>query len=625
MIKFVLITNSLLRLGVDNRRFRQQQCETFATIIQRRPSAYVAKNFRSSNLASTKMPKQQNISSAQFVCGSSNAANYVQRKYYTPKSISQQADETPSSDDEEDRKAEYDFRNVNSSFPEHSAMHIGVSCLSSAATIVRELGGLEHMYNIYTTHGAEVVCLMTRIESKYLVTKEIALEAFLLLLRRHSILRTSIKTKTGSRNGEQVFVEYHPSHFDFDVLSRTDWLDVLLEQASRPFQGSDNPLLRCRMLDAGPTSYKDEIQDFNMNPKPQIHLQPRGFFGYQSTFVFVVHHSIMDGGYCLWMFQEYMNFIDAVAMGNTIHRVKELPVLPPVENMMTFPSENGTSCEISNHNDPLCSTRFSVKLCHDSNQDQLLKDYNVKFSDEINLLSDSEPKNGCLSFKISIQDSKQFVHRCKQHQCRPKGVLATAWLFALLELVYDDIRSIEIPLEYMMDFRRFCDFSLMGQDVPHYPGTAAIHVPFVAQIQRQRGPVLSSEFWEISKLFDSFLTTNVFSRDTFEWIKHEAEKYKSKPLQQETKGKSPYVLCISNMGVCDGVLHDDVNSRMRLVGLHGHSTVLIDDMPLFFVTVFTLNGKLCGNASFCESYTSSATAMKLIGLFKKYITLNSKL
>ncbi|WAR26149.1 hypothetical protein MAR_011853 [Mya arenaria] len=130
------ITNSLLRLGVDNRRFRQQQCETFATIIQRRPSAYVAKNFRSSNLASTKMPKQQNISSAQFVCGSSNAANYVQRKYYTPKSISQQADETPSSDDEEDRKAEYDFRNVNSSFPEHSAMHIGVSCLSSAATIL---------------------------------------------------------------------------------------------------------------------------------------------------------------------------------------------------------------------------------------------------------------------------------------------------------------------------------------------------------------------------------------------------------------------------------------------------------------------------------------------------------
>ncbi|XP_052781186.1 uncharacterized protein LOC128217823 [Mya arenaria] len=565
------------------------------------------------------MPKQLDITSAQLAFGSNNAANYVQIKKYTPKSISQQADGIFSSDYEEVRKAEYGFRNVNSSFFDQSAAPIGESCPSSAATVIRELGGIELMYNLNTTHGAEAVCLMTRIESKYQVTKEIALEAFLLLLRRHSILRTSIKTKTGSRNGEQVLVENHPSHLDFDVSSRTDWLDVLLEQASRPLQGSDNTLFRCRMLDAGPTSYKDEIQDLN------IHLHPLGCFGYQSTFVFVVHHSIMDGGYFLWMFQEYMHFIDAVAMGHKLYRVKELPVLPPAENMMTFPSENGTSCEISNHNDPHCSTRFSVKLCHDSNQDQLLKDYDLKFLDEINFLSNSEPRNGCLSFKLSIEDSKQFVQRCKQHQCRPKGVLVTAWLFALLELVYDDIRTIEVPLEYMMDFRRFCDFSLMGNEIPHYPGTAAIPIPFVAQIQRKGGPVLSSEFWEISKLFDSFLTTNVFSRDTFEWIKQEAEKYKSKPLQQERQGKSPYVLCISNMGVCDRVLNDDVKSRMRMVGLHGHSTVLIDDMPLFLVSDFMLNGTLCGSASFCESYTSSATAMKFIGLFKKYITLNSRL
>ena len=553
----------------------------------------------------------------------------TQRRYYTPVTLEEQTgvhDVASSNDETSTSKidsAVHGFINVNAPVTEQTTVN---KVHVTKSRVIRPLGGIEYMYNSYTSKGADSVCLMTRIESQYPITAEIAQEAFVHLLRRHPMLRACIHPLRDGPEGEHVLVEHEPPLYDFDVLSRSDWMQMLLEMSAQAFRTPETPLIKCRMIDTKPIPYTEKIRDFNMSPKPRPQIYPRGLFGYQSTFLFIIHHSVMDGSYSLWMFQEFMNFVDAVAMGHRFDRVVELTVQPPVERVMLFSSDDNTDSAITSHQNISGSLTCSVKLCHDATQDQLLKDYQTKFSDEIRRLSSQEPRNGCQTFSLSKAETSNFTRLSKQNGCRPKGVLTTAWILALLELVYGEFTSVEIPMEYMIDFRRFCDISLLGLGVPQYPGSATMHVPLLVRLERKRkGPITSDEFWEMSKLFDRFLTVNIFSKEVFQWILDEAEKYRQNPLQPEELGKSQYVMCVSNLGLCDGAVHGDVSSRIRLTHLHGHSTVLVDDSPLFFTKTFTLNGKLCGNASFCETYTSNVTAMTFIALFKKYITSHSKL
>ncbi|KAL4226363.1 hypothetical protein ACF0H5_014346 [Mactra antiquata] len=489
----------------------------------------------------------------------------------------------------------------------------------------RNLGGIELMYNKYASQGTDIVCLSTTVESIYPILPDDAEKAWLLLLQRHPLLRMRITKDLSRDKGHLQFVERRPLEHDFEVVEdNTTWLQYILRELEIPFLANCKSLIRLRMLKTKRKSTsKHLLSSTNLSNRADT-------FQYETTFVFLMHHSVMDGGYSLWMFQELMNFIDAV-VNNVDIKVKELPLLPPMEEYFreTLEAVSG-GFNVPDYDEHTSGS--SIKFCHDSTDDQLLKQYNKTFRTEIDTKQSSALRNGCHVFKFTESDSRKLARSCKFKQCSPKGAFTAASILALIELVYQNDASIEtackninVPIEFMFDFRRCGGIKYEQGGVPHYPGVAAFHIPLVAQLRLTGGKLTQHSFWDLARLYAERIDSSINAPAVYRWIQNEAAKYKNNPNQREEPGKSPYVLSISNMGRCDGVLNEDISKRIKLVDLHGHSSIMIDQMPLFFLTTFSLNGQICGNVSYCLNYTSDKTASKYVGLIQKYLLANSNI
>lgn len=552
-----------------------------------------------------------------------------QRRFYTPRSIAQQTI------DVQDEHLADDLNILTDNQHTHFSVQLPVSeNFNSARTrrdfLHRRLGGIEKMNNIYSSQGTDIICLMTKVETVYPITPLEVRKALHLLRQRHPLLRMSIKGSENIHNCHLDFVENEKDTCDFAVSERTDWLQFMLEELEYPFNGNSQSLIRYRMLNSTKNVRKNEVSHDKfkeVNGSATDNVEDIGSsedeFGYQATFLFIMHHSIMDGGYSLWMFQEFINFLDAVVMNMDLRGVKQLPLLPPFEDIFTVSCHRSQTRdkELKGHN---------LTFCHNSTNDSLLMAYNEVFQNEIEVSSNKKLQNGCLVFKFNKDKTRTLVQTIKSNNCTPKGAVTAACVLALLELVYerhfmDIAKNFEVPIEYMADFRRVGNFQIPDSNVPHYPGVAALHIPLVANLQFEDEKLTTDSFWKIAEQFGESLDKNVGSPEVYEWIKAEAAKYYKFPVQAEKSGKSPYVLSISNMGKLDGVLNSDVSGRVRLTDLHGHSSILVDDMPLFCITTFALNGHFCGNVSFCMNYTSYQTAAKYIGLLQKYLCPESKL
>lgn len=581
----------------------------------------------------TKSSNVAHVHSQRIQMNTNESGGHVQRsqyRHYTPRSISQQATVI---NVQEEHSVDNSGEGTYKSGAQNISFHIPVSRdykRTRCELLRRPLGGIEQMYNIYSSQGTDIICLMTKIETIYPVRAVAVNKALELLQKRHPLFRMSIQKSRCYDDGHMDFVENEKAAFDFEVHDRTDWLQYMLEELDNHSCFKSQSLIRCRLLNSSSIAEKKEITPRNENEQT---TESKGEltcfkeqFDYQATFLFIMHHSIMDGGYSLWMFQEFINFLDAVIMNKSIGGVKELPLLPPFENIFTFNCDEKVDRkkEFQEH---------ALTFCHDSNDSTVLDAYNRTFHEEIDIPSDNENtklRNDCVVFKFSKTKTRTFVQMVKSNNCTPKGSIIAASVLALLELVFQEnmgkmCNNYSVPIEFMADFRRVGDFLLPNDGTPHYPGVAALHVPLLAQLRLENSKLTTETFWQIARQFGECLDKNVDSPEVYEWIKEEASKYNRFPAPVQIPGKSQYVLSFSNMGKIDGVLNSDVSGRVRLVDLHGHSNILIDEMPLFFITTFALNGHFCGNVSFCKNYTSNKTATKYVGLIQKYLCLYSNL
>ena len=493
---------------------------------------------------------------------------------------------------------------------------------------IRTLGGLEHMYSMYTNDGSEVISLMHTVESTYRITDDIAHTAWLYLLRRHPLLRANITKDQESKVGELAFCENNPLLYDFCASDRTDWMDYLHEEAAKPYSESDRPLFRVRLLrsrriDKDLDEHNPDVRYLSTtsSTSPRLKQEPHK---YRTTVLYTAHHSIIDGGYIFWIFCEHVNFIDAIATGMPLGTIKELPVLAPIESLMVLPKQLQT---FSGHTVTDKAPGFSLCLHPDATTCTILEDYKKKFAEEISVLSKNKPSNTCISFRLCSQLTRQFIQRCKQRKCSARSGLYGASMFAFVDLVYGDsaIDDIEIPNEFMLDLRK-CKFALRpSAAAPQYPGLASVHIPLAARLNRRDSSPNSTEFWQFVEVAEVHLNPSKLLEGGIPDLINETVAYKDESKRTLIPGKSAYPLCYSNLGLCDGAINEDVGKRVRLVGLHGHSTVLNDEMPVLFLTVLLLNGELCGSLSYCKAYTSYNTANNYITLFQKYLTGVSKL
>lgn len=544
-----------------------------------------------------------------------------QRKFYAPFTVSQQVENVPDvSDKEESSIRKTVAKAVNVSDISDTAANVSVADIATETfTKARTLGGLEHMYTVFSGHGAEIICLMATVETVYQISEDIAHTAFMYLLLRHPLFRMYIQKDPSSAIGELQFMEMKPLLYDFHASDRTDWLEYLFEEACRPFSGPTSPLIRFRLINSTPIISDQPVTASGPNEHFKRKETFQGKYKFRATFLYVVHHSIMDGGYILWSFQEYINFVDAVATKQALGKIKELPMFGPVEDIFSCSNDNYCS---SRDADLLLyeTTKYSVKYCEDSTYSKILNDYKNKFATEIQALCSRIPEQGCITFHLSKAETKTFIRLCQSMKCSPVAVMASAAIFSFLDLIYagEPVSNVEMPFEYMIDLRRFPSLISSVGTAPHFPGVATVHVPLIANLDLSNGRT-ANELLQFAKTFEADLSKQL-TPDNIMKIIRDNRKYLTESNRTLTSGKSPYTLCISNMGKLDGVISGGVSQRVHLAELQGYSTIIADDMPIFFVTTFLLNGHASGNVSFCNSYTSVETSKRFLALFKKYLT-----
>lgn len=504
----------------------------------------------------------------------------------------------------------------------------------------RPLGGLEVMYHHTMSKGMDMICLMTKLSTTFPIVPEIAKKALYRLAEQHPLLRMTIQC-TQDKNSNQIsFLEMEEMRVDFSI-GRNDWLPVLMKEIAEPFDIINGPLWKCRLLlpddkVAGTSNSSDETEA--RTPKTVTdersectdnklnHTENKqNDFVHEATFLFVWHHSVMDGGYVVWIFKEFAEILDRFHTGSNVDDHVSISIPPPLEYVLECPAPlMKKQLNVS----PESCAKFTSSVRPDSSNSSFdtLEDYNRRFSTEIAHSLHRSPRNECIVYEFNERETAQILRICKTEGASTNGIFSTASLLAFIDLLYPlpQRNHFRIPFEFMLDFRKHLPLKTVDGSRKYFPGVASIHIPMMADIQLSSRPVTKREFWAMSRSFGSAIQNEVHSQEAFHWIS-DVVKETASSQQQKPVGKSPYVLCLSNMGRLDGVLTGDIAKRMKLTGLHGHPTVLIEDSPIFFVSIFSLNGKLCGNVSFCENYTSRKTAAEYIGHFKKHILSQAKL
>ena len=483
------------------------------------------------------------------------------------------------------------------------------------------------MYHHIMSKRMDMICMMTKLATTFPVTSAITTKALFLLAQRHPLLRMTIQSKKDSPSGYISFLEMDDVQLDFLVSEREDWLPFILEEVGKPFDIKNGPLWKCRLL--GQTYGKGQQlrntkQQTDLSANLHQTVEPQNEYPYESTFLFILHHSIMDGGYILRVFKEFAELLDRVNSGTNVSLgISEiLPLLPPVEDILVCPFPQRQTAECAG-----LKSSSSVRLVLSNASYDTLRDYNQKFSYEIQDKGSHSLDNRCLVFEFTEQETSIIDHLCKQQETSTNGLFLAASILAFIDLVYPaSARKIfDIPFEYMMDLRRHYHLDFPRHLMKYYPGVASMHIPMTADMRLMSRPVAKQEFWEMSRSFGNSINNQIKSPKTFQRM-HETIKETMKLQQAETPtGKSPHVLCLSNMGRLDNVFTGDVATRLKLTGLHGHPTVLNENCPIFFVGIHSLNGKICGNVSYCENYTSSRTASQYVGHFQKHISSLTKL
>ena len=506
----------------------------------------------------------------------------------------------------------------------------------------RPLGGLEVVYHHAMSKGMDMICLMTKLSTTFSITPDLTKQALYLLAEQHPLLRMTIQCAPAKASNQISFLEMEEIRIDF-AIERDDWLSDLMEEVAEPFDIAKGPLWKCRLLlsrdksvDRSKSLKKNEIStrtsktlenernewtDNNLNYTGDQHND----FVHEATFLFVWHHSIMDGGYVVRIFKEFAEILDRIHSGPMVDSLLERSLPPPLEHVLRCPSEF-TRNQLHCNPEPGTQSLSSVRPDSSHSWLETLEDYNRRFSHEIARSVHTSPNNECMVYEFNVKETKHIMQMCKSEGVTANGLFSTASILAFIDLLYPVTQRnhFGIPFEFMLDFRRHLPLKISNGSRRYFQGVASIHIPMMADIQLSTRPVTKCEFWAMSRSFGSAIQNEVHSQETFQWMR-DLVKETTSSKQQQPVGKSPYVLCLSNMGRLDGVLNGDITKRMRLTGLHGHPTVLIENSPIFFVSIFLLNGKLCGNVSFCANYTSRKTAAGYIGHFKKHILSQSKL
>ncbi|XP_062581199.1 uncharacterized protein LOC134243008 isoform X1 [Saccostrea cucullata] len=460
----------------------------------------------------------------------------------------------------------------------------------------RKLGPLETMYHVFYTRGVDIYAQMATLLCKRPVELEEVSEAMVCLLKRHPMLRMTIK-ETGEEYPDFKFVEMDPVKLDIQISYNCDKEELLHEESCRSFAVKDGPLWRLTIVNNEKEQRKaDTVKSSEHN--------------FEFSFVFCFHHSLADGIYLRTLFADFIEFLDMVQKHSIDSRfVKEIEMLPAIESLL--PLLNPNRRLISSE----CSSEDSVKNI------DALRAYEVHFNHEIEQLRNRQQSTKSIRSNLPSSKSKTFLHQCKQNHVTVTGACIAASCIAFCQLIKasipNDVKVLNIPVEIMVNMRRYTQNKNMYLA---YPGVAAVHLPLTVKLPL--GGNLQEHFWYLAKQCTDDINNMLISGYPLEYMSTEVAQEINKEPQT---GKSPYVLCITNMYSVDGIVKPNQRPRFQLKEFPAMTQIGIDEMPIFYVGILSMAQELHLDIGHCQRYTSQSTAAKfswnVVSMLQKFSSL----
>lgn len=466
---------------------------------------------------------------------------------------------------------------------------------------IRELGRLETMYHTYYQQGMDVCVQMARLQCTQCVTLTEVHRAIKILCCNHPVLRMFIQEE---ENNRFHFVEMNPLKTNCTV-SYLSTEDLLQNEVCKEFP-SDGPLWRITVQRTESDFHrKDSLCHTCQSPNNDNFL-------HTFSFAFSFHHSLVDGMYLSCVLSDFIKFLDMVQLKDTLllKCTDKKQMLPAFEQCLVPLAVKDKQTLVPVR----CETETSLDA---------LTEYKRFFQNEIVPLRLKPTKTKAVRLSMDETKTSQFLSDCKKQHILVSGAITAAACIAFAKQVATHTppkaKILLIPVDIMVDMRRY-----LTQTFRDLPGTAAIHLPFLVRIPLQENLHSGTLFWEIAKRCSKELSDAIHSTKPVNYLREEVEN-EIQSVKEEGLGKSPYVLCISNLTNVDSIVRPEQKPRFQLMGYPALSSVGIHNSPIFEIVLFSLMNQLHIHTFYCCQYTSDETASRFSWEMTKTFNRSSKL
>ncbi|KAK3105113.1 hypothetical protein FSP39_017530 [Pinctada imbricata] len=335
-----------------------------------------------------------------------------------------------------------------------------------------------------------------------------------------------------------------------------------------------------------------------------------------SASCFQCHHAIIDGVYLGLLFADFFEFLDLIQRRLLcVHDVKESSLWPAIENLVP----KATAGKIRRIERVIC-TGVSSSI---ENSCDALEAYEHCFHSEISLLSNERKQTSTNRFRVPTFESSRIITECKEKRSTVTGaaIAAACRAFGLLLQPYlpDDVQVLNVPIEVMVNLRRYVANENIFES---YPGVAAIHVPITVRIPVKENLLSQDVFWYLARQCSDELRNIIASYEPIRQLSKETKEEINAPKKS---GKSKYVICLTNLSNIDGVVKSEQSERFTLTEFPGCTNLAMDDMPIFYIGMYSMRGELHFDIGHCAGYTSSHTASSFCRELVRCLSLKSKL
>lgn len=462
-----------------------------------------------------------------------------------------------------------------------------MSGVSAKCSPVRTLGRLETMYHMYYKRGIDTCVQMVHLDCVQCVTLSQVREAMERLQMHHPMLRMFIDEDTENRFH---FFERNSRSVDCSV-SCLPTEDLLKESINKKFL-ADGPLWRIIIQKT-----RSMLQE-NGDVCSGCQTRNKGRFLHYFSFALSFHHSLIDGVYLICLLRDFLEILNNIQLNEEFNSIKDLQqkeILPPIEHFLQ---------PVPRRESPVfVPARSAIEQSMDA-----LTAYEQCFFSEIEFLRSKPEGTEAVRLNMDRTKSFQFLLNCKQKHILVSGAVMAAASIAfakqLKKSLPPTVKILDIPIDVMVDMRRYTTKPL--KDFPIFPGTAAIHMDFFVKVPLQENLDSQTLFWRIAKKCSVDMTSALDSSKPARIMKEEVESEIN--TVGEGVGKSPHVLCITNLNSVDRIVRPDKHPRFQLKRFTGLTNIGIDNHPIFEILVFSLMDRLHFETAYCSGYTSSETA-----------------